>query len=153
MPVMLEANCRLCSIVQDQKLQTQLFRDLKCVRPFLICIYEKVYMKLRTTYSILMVHTSLKKGECKGQRLDLHDCNQKIWWVCVLVHHAERPSGLCQCLIGMGTHYFEVGMRVAVPQHYLMLVGASMHSGQFVKFIVFLSWKEETSTDRMQLTM
>ena len=32
MPAVLEANCRLCSIVQDQKLQTKLFRDLKCVR-------------------------------------------------------------------------------------------------------------------------
>ena len=39
-----EADCTVCSIVQDQKLQTQLFWDLKCVR--LVNLYFAIKQKL-----------------------------------------------------------------------------------------------------------
>ena len=79
MPAVLEANCRLCSIVQDQKLQTQLFRDLKCVRQHLR--YEHCF------------RLSIENQEAdEGQNLNLIKCTKflkryrksKSWKHCYL---------------------------------------------------------------------
>ena len=62
MPAVLEANCRLCSIVQDQKLQTQLFRDLKCVRRN---ITERLYHRdVHYKKSEFVIQKRMKVSKC-----------------------------------------------------------------------------------------